>query len=235
MKNKSYSLALLALTGLISNVGVSQVPSRAIANCSVTFRVLNKEGITDAYEVQSVLNKLKEDFSAAFKGLTGTVPCDYYSVVLRHASYKGQGRALLNIDATFPLFRKEMWYTLHSNPNIIIMNSRQLGQADGSSAPELRGRIKPAPGGDQTWIRFQELFSDHYAETKVRLDGTFTIYEPIRGKYIVYIVKDGTPIFSEFIKTNAPGIIEIDLPKILPMERSVKSYFEVKETETLIP
>ena len=167
------------------------------------------------------------EFAPHFKNLKGTVPCGPYNIVLRHATFDNPEQKHLLYVTKKQVFvtEKEMWLTFRNDPNIFFHAKNKLANISRSPGSNyvFIGKVEPAPGPSETWVRFQQSFGDGYAEARVEADGSFKIYKTMFGKYLVYVVKDGKGVYSEQLELEFPRNIHIQLPKKSPVERSIKT------------
>ncbi len=187
----------------------------AESKCSVTLRVINLEGVTEPYAVESFTGSQDQDYANTFRGLTGIVPCDTYNVVLRHATYQGSNKEFLNIQkVNLQLRYPETWITLHGKANLVIDWTKNKLAAVDFFAPDVSlGKIEPAPGSADMWVHFQESFGDKSYQAKVDPDGMFRIYKLGLGRYLIHIVKDGKVVYLESVALEGAERLYFKLPE----------------------
>ncbi len=179
----------------------------------VTLRVVNVEGVTQAYRVTSFKNDRGVEFADRFDGLRGRVPRSItpYSFQLSWTLAQNERVAdFTRLSGTIAVTDPETWRTVSTSPSVrVLPDGSGAGSLNWSAPPGYvwRGRINPLPR-EPLWVQLRSAVRTGYltsAEIESAVDehGEFRVYGPWfpNAAYVLYLINhEGTIVHVELVK-----------------------------------
>jgi hypothetical protein len=144
-----------------------------------------------SYRVASFVDRKNgSDLKPAFNGLfAANVAYGSYRYRLVRADVQEQGE-FGAVDGELRVNQPELCKTLVTTGRVFIIQGHEAAiDVSGPPANYSRdGRISWPPEHPMpTWLRIQAVFGGQVVEAAVRPDGTFKIYEPLEGQFLLIV------------------------------------------------
>jgi hypothetical protein len=163
---------------------------------TVTIRVIDKDGYAiEGCRLDRFVGRRNGDMTSHFSGLRGTqIPYDMYDYTLKlTGSVTGRAEAF--------------------SPEVLVVvpgNRAELGGAsqDTMFPPGyvIRGKIVPMPIQkseiDPIWIRLSAIHGSTQMDVAVDPSGTFRIYRPLYGRYVLSVIQGNDILHVQAITFN---------------------------------
>lgn len=182
-----YFIFLCSLVSLVFGQDTSGV-------CAVTLRVIDVGGRPVPYRVASFKDPKGVDYSSAFEGLRGRVPCNVQLYTFQVVRTDINNR-FANLEGRVSALHPEAWMTVMTSPSLLI---DQVGQGSKSLPVGYvwKGRVTPV-STERLWVRIRSAaavrsaYENAEIEAEVDANGEFRVYGGFfEGPYLLYVLSE---------------------------------------------
>jgi hypothetical protein len=181
--------------------------------CNMTFRVVDLTGHALPHKVTTFRDASGRDFSSAFDGLSGQVPCSVsmYRFQVVRSDVVSRIEKYTALDGAVSVAGLESYLTLAADPNLYVHPNGTSAGSPSWSIPSgyvLKGRII-GRGRENMWVYLRSAVPSQYwvsqVEAQVDRNGEFRLYGGLYpGPYVIYVMSDDGDILylAPFKVTN---------------------------------
>ena len=167
-------------------------------DCGVTIRVVDEMGAPVPYRVSSFKSAEGRDEVPSFSSLSADkLLCGTYNYELSRSDVStSYGR----ISGKTVIEDRHQVLTLAADPSLLITTHGVVSLDRRRGTYTVTGTVTnlPAESG-VTWIRLIELPTSRFREVEVGADGSFEIYAPNPGEYVILVLQQGRMLASQYV------------------------------------